>query len=506
VDNYLTITNDLFQALSDAANDAIIVINAEGKIVFWNSAAESMFGYSRDEVKNQNLHKFLAPDYYKDSYIKGFNLFQTTGKGEVLGKTLELTALRKNQQEIIVELSVSAINIKEQWHALGIIRDITKRKQTEEELRQYRDQLEKIYEGIIDGLAIADIETLQYLSVNKSMCKMFGYTEDELLSMTVKDTHLPEHHERVLTEFKEKIKGERIFSEDIPCLRKDGSIFYADICDSKILYNGRTCMIAFFRDTSERKKYEEEIKNKNQILAEKSNKLEELINVKNEFLGMVSHDLRNPLNSIYLTSSSLLIAQNDNFTEEAVDMLWLIKTCSRRLLLMVNDLLDLAAINSGKIQLNKQKVEIREILNPENLLFQFEKDKSSCLNITIEKNLPLLNIDINRIHQVLENIILNAIHFSKPGSPINITASRENEYINISIEDKGMGIPEEEIKQIFKPFVMASTKQDSKVKSTGLGLAIAKKIIELHGGSINVESKIGEGSNFSILLPIKNDH
>jgi PAS domain S-box-containing protein len=496
-------SQDLFRTLADTAKDAIVIIDTHGLVKFWNIAAEKMFGYTASEVYRQNLHSLLAPDIYKEAYNTGFEHFKRTGKGNAIGKTLEFTALTKDKKEIIIELSVSSVEIDENWHAIGIIRDITERKIAEEKIRQYKDQLQIIYDGIVDGLAIADIETKQFLSVNSSMCKLFGYSEEEFLHKNILEIHPEKAIERVKAEFEKKVKGIIDRSIDMPCIKKDGTLFYADIVDSNITYNGKKCIVGFFRDTSERKKYEEEIKDKNRILADKSEKLEQLINVKNEFLGMVSHDLRNPLNSIFNISSSLLIAQTECFSEEQIDMLWHIKSCSKRLLLMVNDLLDLAAINAGKIHIIKQKIKVKEMLNLDTLPLSLTREDKIKLDFNIEEDLPEIEVDKFRFNQVLENLVVNAINYSEPNTAIKINACKLNDYLEISVVDQGPGIPEEEIKNIFKPFVFSKTSKERKTKSTGLGLAITKKIIELHDGQILVESKPGEGAKFSVLLPLK---
>ena len=140
-------SEEKFRAISATANDTIILMDDEGNITFWNKAAERIFGYPAPEALGRNLHDLLVPAKYLEDFRKGFENFRLTGKGEIVGKTYEVTALRKNGEEFPVELSVSAVNLKGKWHAIGIVRDITRRKRLEEELRvlSLSDELTGLY-------------------------------------------------------------------------------------------------------------------------------------------------------------------------------------------------------------------------------------------------------------------------------------------------------------------------------------------------------------------------
>lgn len=140
-------SEEKFRTISASANDAIIMINNEGDILFMNKASEKIFGYSTQEIQGKELHKFLIPSKYFEAYQKGFSKFRITGQGPFIGKTLDLTALRKDGTEFPIELSVSAVKLKGKWNAIGIIRNISERKQMEEELKalSLRDELTGLY-------------------------------------------------------------------------------------------------------------------------------------------------------------------------------------------------------------------------------------------------------------------------------------------------------------------------------------------------------------------------
>ena len=172
-------SEEKFRSISSSAQDALIMMNSKGNITYWNEAAERIFGYTKDEVMGRDLHRLLVPKKYLDAFMKGFKGFQETGQGNAIGKTIEMSALRKDGTEFSMEISLSSFQLEGQWHALGVIRDISHRKQAEKE----RLQKEKL-QGVIEMAGAACHELNQPLQV------IFGYNE-----LLIKD--LPEDHSLV---------------------------------------------------------------------------------------------------------------------------------------------------------------------------------------------------------------------------------------------------------------------------------------------------------------------
>jgi PAS domain S-box-containing protein len=234
-----------------------------------------------------------------------------------------------------------------------------------------------------------------------------------------------------------------------------------------------------------------------------NNRLEELNDIKNQFLGMAAHDLRNPLTVIYSYSKLMTDFNSENLNEQQVSMLNRINKSCKQLLVLINDLLDITSIDSGKVNIEKKKVKISDILNPDNYSFQWlacYKD----INVDIITEVPdfEVEVDINRIIQVIENLLSNAIKYSYSDTTVTLTAKIENNAFILSVKDEGQGIPEEDISKLFKPFEKASVKPTGKETSTGLGLVIVKKIVDLHNGTINVKSEVNKGSEFIVSLPL----
>lgn len=239
-------------------------------------------------------------------------------------------------------------------------------------------------------------------------------------------------------------------------------------------------------------------------IKEKNEKLEELNKIKNEFLGMAAHDLRNPLGVIQVTSEYLLISDlNDNLSEEQIDLLREINTSSEYMRDMLNELLDITAIESGQLKL---EIKVEDYITFLKHIIKLNKPladrKEISLELDVNDIIPPMSFDRNKITQVLNNLITNAIKFSWPDTEITVEVRKEQDYIITGIIDQGQGIPSDEINNMFKPFQKTSVKATAGERSTGLGLAITKKIVEGHGGKISVESLVGKGTKFSFTLPV----
>jgi len=261
-------SEEKFRSIGISALDAVIMIDGDGKLVFWNPAAEKIFGYAPDEIIGKDAHQILLPDKYYSAYLNNFKKFQKNGQGNVIGKVVELEAKHKDGKIIPIEIAVSPIFIKGQWWASAIIRDISDRKRVEEDLKQYAEEMRIIYDCLADGLAIADVETKRFIRSNGAMLKILGYSESELLSLTIVDIHPHDQLSMIMQHFNAMAEDREQRAQDIPCLRKDGSLFYADISSQLINYKGRPSIVGFFRDVTERKQTEEAIRHSEQRLAD----------------------------------------------------------------------------------------------------------------------------------------------------------------------------------------------------------------------------------------------
>lgn len=245
-----------------------------------------------------------------------------------------------------------------------------------------------------------------------------------------------------------------------------------------------------------------ELVNIQRELAKKNNELERLNKLKNQFLGMAAHDLRNPL-GVIMSFSEFILEEKEQLTEESVTFLEKIDSLARFMLNMVNNLLDISSIESGQINLNKSTFDLVELLKETVTLNKaLAEKKNICINFVSSEEKLLINADQNKIDQVITNLITNAIKFSNPNTTTQISILSDSDKARIIIKDQGQGIPTGELDRLFKPFSKTSVKSTAGEKSTGLGLMIVKKIVEGHNGTITVESEVNLGTTFTIELSI----
>jgi signal transduction histidine kinase len=231
-------------------------------------------------------------------------------------------------------------------------------------------------------------------------------------------------------------------------------------------------------------------------------KLVELNQLKNKFLGIAAHDLRNPLSSIRGFSEILLSEGAGPLSEEQKEFLTIIYHASEGMLALVNNLLDISVIESGKLDLQLKRQPLQKLLAERLRMSRIIGEKKQIgLQATCEE-IPDVLVDGNRIAQVIDNLIGNALKFSPPGSMVYITLRREGEAAKISVRDQGPGISPQDQAKMFGEFQRLSAKPTGGEKSSGLGLAIVKKIVEAHKGSLGVESQLGLGSTFFFTIPI----
>ncbi|WP_461636606.1 sensor histidine kinase [Labilibaculum euxinus] len=263
-----------------------------------------------------------------------------------------------------------------------------------------------------------------------------------------------------------------------------------------IQYGGNEYILVILDDHTE-------LENSRNKLEEQNEILRVLNEQKSKFLGIAAHDLRNPIGAIKSFSNLLLDSYHDFSDKDRIEFMELIKDSSQFSLDLINELLDISKIELGKLKLDKKEQNIQEIIeNTIKINKIFAKKKNIQINFNPTISINSIWIDKNKIEQVLHNLLSNAIKYSNPDTTISVILKKNNSYIEISVTDQGVGIPDQEVKNLFTEFGTTSAKTTANESSTGLGLAIAKKIVNGHGGRIMAHSKLGEGSEFLFTLPL----
>jgi signal transduction histidine kinase len=247
----------------------------------------------------------------------------------------------------------------------------------------------------------------------------------------------------------------------------------------------------------------QELNNLTRRLHKKNAQLQRLNKEKNQFLGMAAHDLRKPIGLVIAYSDLLIVEAAEALNREQTDFLKTISSSCLFMKQLVDDFLDVSAIEAGKFELDLQPIAFDTVLAESLKMIKLTALKKGIeLEIRVENNTPRITVDAHKIEQVIINLVSNAIEHSEPADRVVISLSFNDRLIFFSVQDSGPGIAPEEVEKLFKPFGNVSTKKTNGEKSTGLGMLISRKIIEAHGGEIRVDSKLGRGTTVQFELPI----
>ncbi|MCP4131184.1 MAG: PAS domain S-box protein [bacterium] len=481
------------KAILHHSPNSITVTDLNGIIVECNPITAQMHGYlSMDDVIGKKAFEFISP---KDHERAVNNMKKTLLDGVVMN--IEYTLLKKDGTEFPGELSASVMRdtAGKPTAFVANVADISERKRTEQALRKSEERFRTMFEGAKDGILLTNLETENFSFANNTICKMLGYSRDELASMTVANIHPEESVSYIRNLFRRMTNDELGIIANIPCKRKDNTIFYAEITSQRIQFGDEDYLAGTFRDMTERKNLEENLF-KAKIAADSANR------AKSKFLANMSHELRTPLNGIIGFCQILEKPRTGPLNEKQKEFLNYVKESGNHLLEMVNDILDLSKIEAGRVEIEKRSFDFGKMLKRSpSTVKSIAHKKGIDMDIAIDPDIGWLVGDEVRIKQVIYNLLSNAIKFSIPGKQIGIEAKGVDSVIEVTIWDEGTGIPENYLNRIFDPFEQVKNEGTANTEGTGLGLSISKRLIELHNGAIYVTSKLGEGSAFTISLP-----
>ncbi len=257
------------------------------------------------------------------------------------------------------------------------------------------------------------------------------------------------------------------------------------------------------RLSRENKRLVESLQRSNKLLYEANEELKKATQAKSEFLARMSHELRTPLNVVIGFSELMLDEVPGPVNEEQKRCLNDVMSSGRQLLNLINEILDLSKIESGKMELKLGNFSLSAVIESlRSTMTPMIAPRKQSLEVLVEDGLPLVNGDRSKVRQVLLNLLSNATKFTPDGGKLKIEVARENEWCRVAVIDTGIGIKKEHMGKMFEPFVQLDTPLGGEKGGTGLGLSIARQIVEKHGGRIWVESEYGKGSRFSFTLPL----
>jgi len=368
---------------------------------------------------------------------------------------------------------------KTQRILLGI-EDITERKRMEQEVAASEVRYRRLFETAQDGILILDAETAQIEDVNPFLVDMLGYSQHELLGKNLWEIGPVKDIEASQKAFKELQNSEYIRYEDLPLETREGKQIQVEFVSNVYPVNGRKVIQCNIRDVTERKKLEQ---------------------LKEEFIGMVSHELSSPLTVIAGSLNTLLSEEEQLSRDETHHLLQNATLAADTLSHLLGNLLELSRAQADRLILHTEPIKVDLVFKSavERITEQYSTHK---FVINFPKGLPLLNADPMRLERILYNLLDNARKYSPKGSKIMVFTREEKDQLIIGVSDQGVGIPESDQTMIFKPFERLKPAGFEGAKGAGLGLLVCRRLVEVHGGQIWVESTPGQGSTFFFSLPL----
>ncbi len=496
-------SEEKYRDLFENANDAIFTLDLEGSFTSLNKKTEELSGYKREELLQKKI-SILLP---RHALNLGREKIAEVAKGKSI-PPFEIEVLTRSGNTIF---EVTARPIKEEDRITGIhciARDITEKKKLEEKIRESEEKYRNLVEHSMIGVYVIQDDIVKFM--NREGLRILGYSEKEIIGSDFKNFFRGEDLHRLIDGVRKRQSGsgpaERF---ELKVEKKDSSKIEVEVVSSPSVYQGKPALQGAFIDISERKNGEQRFRNSRDAffnmlkdldeshreLQHTYDMLKELIERRSDFVNMAAHELRTPLVPIV---GYLEMIKNEINDPKLLSYIEIMQRNTMRLRRLIDSMLELSRLDAGKVELQLSTVNVNESV--QSLLENYSLAKRRFI-ADIPEDLTA-KCDEGKLFQILDNLISNAIKYSQANTEIKIIArERERDYL-FQVIDQGIGIAEKDQKHIFERFyIVDGEKLARTVNRTGLGLALAKSYVELHGGRICVESEPGKGSKFSFTIP-----
>jgi PAS domain S-box-containing protein len=491
-----------YRELVEHANSIILRWNSDGLITFLNEFGQRFFGYSADEIVGRRLTDTIVPP--NESGGRDLHrLIEAICRDPEAHEQSVNENVRRNGERVWISWANRIVR-DSRGQVVGFLSvgtDITERKRAEEARLRSEARYRKLFECAPDGILIADSES-RYIDANASLCRMLGYSRDELVGLHASDILVPEEHPQVGPTLK-SIGNQSDHHREWCFRRKNGSAFPAEVI-ATMMPDGN--ILGMIRDITERKEAEGE--------REKRSQAEAADRIKSAFLATMSHELRTPLNSIIGFTGIVLQGLAGPLNSEQKKQLEMVRTSARHLLALVNDVLDISKIEAGQFKVACEPFDMkRSIAKVIAVVTPMADKKTVPLRVRVPPEVGEAVGDERRFEQILLNLLSNAVKFTDRGE-IAMSASLVDDFrspgaesnqvaVRVQVSDTGIGIKPEDLAHLFQPFRQIDCGLSRNHEGTGLGLAICRRLACLMGGEISARSEWTKGSTFSVTLPLR---
>ncbi|MBI5801965.1 MAG: response regulator [Verrucomicrobia bacterium] len=514
----------------------VVLSDAQGGDMVMNAAAERMHGFASRE----DMHARVG------DYVKEWELRDATGRVLPFAEwplpramagdfcrdwEIHLHNLKSGYEW---DCSYTAVPVRNSGGEVSRIVltlvDITERKRAQDEIRGLNARLEQRVEertcqlhlaaadlrrtataiaAMQDAVFMFAADTLRFFFVNDGALRQVGYSREELLTMTPLSIK-PDFTEAQFRELVAPLLDGRKAIEHFTTVHrhKDGTDVPVEINLQVVGEGEQRCFVALSRDVAERQRADATLRQALTELSRANAELDDASRHKDEFLANMSHELRTPLNAILGLSEALLEQTNATLTPRQLKSVTTISTSGQHLLALINDILDLSKIEAGKLELHAEPLNVDEFCQS---CLVFVKTQAMQKQIYVDHQRDprtlVISADAKRLKQILVNLLTNAVKFTPPGGRIglSVAAPEGEDVVRFTVWDTGIGIAAEDQAKLFSAFTQVDSGLNRSQEGTGLGLALVAKLVELHGGSVSLESEPGKGSRFIVTLPLAVD-
>ncbi len=519
----------------DSSIDCLISMDVEGRVVSWNPQAERTFGWKREEILGRRLSEHIIPPHLRGAHEEALQRFARTGQGSILGKRIELTAIDRSGTEFPIELTVHPVEADGRWIFHSFLRDIRDRVEAEKARQESELRFELALDGSNDGFWDWKKVSSDEQWWSPRFYELLGYQPEEIRSSwcALKELAHEEDREGLVARMEEHLAGLTLLDLELRLRCKDGGYRW-------FRYRGQAVtdergqlsrMAGSLSDEDERRRTQEVLRThalqlqeaKSAVertaadlvrsmkeLEESRQRAESATRSKSEFLANMSHEIRTPMTAIMGFAELLL----DGATppEERRTHLLTIRRNGEHLLALVNDILDLSKVEAGRVELERIEFAPADVLEDVRALMKAKlQEKRLALGIDFETPIPRsIRSDPVRLRQILVNLVGNAIKFTELGGVRVVAgflpaAEKREARFYVRVCDSGIGMTEEQVARLFQPFVQADSSTTRRFGGTGLGLTIARRLAQMMGGDIRVESQPGRGSTFTVEIALRDE-